>query len=256
MGARGLGMGAHRAVVTGNEAIFLNPAGLAVARRYTAQADYTNVGPGSVLGSGHGINASIVDSISNPDLPTGIAYRHLWLGEGEDRIEGSVGDIAVAFTLNEHFALGTRLSYFAYRRGGSSETTHQVTGDVGAMLVFQPFTLGLVGYNLLGFDTPDGPRAYGAGVAFGTDRDWRVALDYRLDHFDDRLTHSFALGGEYLLGEAVPVRLGYTWDRTRNQGHWSTGIGLVTDRFGTDFAFRWDPGSGERLFAVSLKIFN
>lgn len=247
-------MGAHQAVASGNEAIFINPAALALNRRYAAQIDYAYGGPPSAAWSGHGLMASIVDSVSNPSLPTGIAYRHLWLGKGKKRVQGSVVDLGMGFSLHENFAMGGTLTYYGYRRGEEENYTHQISADLSAMLVFENFSLALAGYNLLGFDTPEGPRAYGAGMAYGNDRAFRLALDYRIDHYSDQLVHIIAAGGEYLLDEVMPVRLGYTWDTSLKQGFISGGLGFVSQNFGADVGARWDPSSGEFLVAVGIKL--
>lgn len=252
-GPRAVAMGAHRAVGTGNETIFLNPAGLGTAQRYTIQVDYANLGPSRLPGSGQGINLSVVDSLSNPKLPTGIAYRHLWLEEDGRKWSGLITDLAMAAALSPGILVGGRMSYL-YRgvEGGSS---HQVTADAGLMFFNGPLSVGIVGNNILGLQSFETPRTFAAGASFGTDLTFRLAADYRLEEREAGMAQLFAGGGEVLLFEAVPVRLGYVWDHARRSGVWSAGAGFVSRTFGADLGARYDPMTGERLIILALKLF-
>lgn len=250
VGARAVAMSAGRGVATGNEAIFLNPAGLGAAQRYTAQLDY-NHATGSA--GGNGVVISVADSVSNPRFPGGVAYRYLSTGEGPDETRGWITDLAFGYVFTPNIVFGVRGSYLSYTEG--DENVRRITGDVGTMFLLSRLSLGLVGYNLINVDSPQAPRGFGAGVAFGDDFTFRVAADYRLDFLlDDTPVHSYSVGGEYLLAN-FPLRFGHEWDNFRQTRYWSGGLGIVLQQFGIDLSYRRDARTGENLWAAAVKMF-
>jgi hypothetical protein len=253
-GARALGMGVSRATAVSNDAIFLNPAGLGAAPRYVLEFDYNHdTSTKDAATGGDGIALSIADSVSNPKYPTGIAYRYMATGSGAQEFKGHVTDLAMAFPMAEKMLLGARLTYLAYNYGGTD--LMRVTGDLGWLLAAGNFAVGLVGFNLVDVDQfPGADRGLGAGVSYGDPKVWRVGADYRLD-YPGQAKHSFALGGEFLLAEAFPMRAGWIWDGLRNTQYWSAGTGIVTKEFGFDVSYRRDTSSGENLLGIALKIF-
>lgn len=249
--ARAVAMPANRAIATGNEAIFVNPAGLAAATRYTAQLDYQHA-TGAATG-GNGIVVSVVDSISNPQFSTGLAYRYLSTGEGGG-YQGWMTDLAVGVPVLGLFIIGTRVTYLSYTANGRD--LKRFTGDLGFMMPLGPLTLGAVGYNLINVDSPEAPRGFAGGVAFGDDLSFRLAADVRYDFLpgmvDAQRTVSF--GGEYLLGMAFPLRVGYELDDVRQNTYISGGIGAILGNVGADVSLRVDK-AGVYQWAFSLKVF-
>jgi hypothetical protein len=121
------------------------------------------------------------------------------------------------------------------------------------------FGLGVAGYNLLDAGhVGQQPRGFGVGASYGDDRLYHLAVDWRADfQRQGRTTHLFAIGGELLLGELVPVRASFVKDETRNASFWSAGLGIVTSSgFAIDAAYRQGiDASDERTFAVAMKLF-
>jgi hypothetical protein len=249
--ARAVAMPANRAVSTGNEAIFANPAGLAAASRYTAQLDYQHA-TGTATG-GNGIVVSVVDSVSNPTFSTGIAYRYLSTGNGGG-YQGWMTDLAVGVPVLGLFFLGTRVSYLSYTANGRD--LKRFTGDVGFLVPLGPLTIGAVGTNLINVDSPEAPRGFAGGLAFGDDRTFRLAADLRYDFVAGapEPVRSLSLGGEYFLGGAFPLRAGWEWDDLRGNRYLTGGIGAIAGRIGADVSVRVDK-DGVYQWAFALQVY-
>jgi hypothetical protein len=78
-----------------------------------------------------------------------------------------------------------------------------------------------------------------AGIAWGTDGDWHLAFDYRADLSDSSNVKSrLAAGAEVLLGDALALRGGATWDTTERHWWLSAGVGFLTEKGGIQVAWR------------------
>ena len=241
-------MGASRAMAAGNDAIYLNPAALGATRQYTAALDYVHdTGPGF---GGDSIIVSLADSISNARFPGGMSYRYVSLQTPEGAQKGSLTDIAVGLQLSSAFTIGTRVSY---QTTGDSK---QFTGDLGGLLSFGSLNLSVVGFNLIKVDTPSGARGLSAGAALSDGVNYRLGGDVRWEWGDNSSSvQSYALGGEYLLADTVPLRAGYNWDNVRQTRFLSFGTGIYISSFGADVSFRRDIHSRENMFVFSIKLF-
>lgn len=252
--SRALAVGASRAMALGNEAIYLNPAGLALDRRYTMQLDYSHV-PGEDWG-GNGVTVSIADSISNPKLPMGISYRYLSAKSGDVQTKGAITDLALAHPIASWLLVGARMSYLTYVEGGRD--FKQFTGDVGLMGLVGPLTLSAVGFNLIQVDSPNAARGVSTGVALGDGHRYRIGADVRWEWANPKAAAvtSYAAGAEYLLANAIPLRVGLDWDEVRQARYWSLGAGFLTAQFGADISYRRDAVSGENMLSFALKLFS
>jgi len=68
-------------------------------------------------------------------------------------------------------------------------------------------------------------------VAWGTDADWHIAFDYKADLSDTSSVKNRLAGGlEVLVGDALALRSGVTWDTNAQQWWLSAGAGLLTRR--------------------------
>lgn len=246
---RGLAMPASRAISTGNEAIYTNPAGLLAALRYTAELDYHHAtGPGA-----DAMVISILDSKTNPFIPIGLGYRYFG-GGGAEGYSGWTTDFASAVNVLGLFTLGGRLSYQSYTARGRD--LKRFTGDLGLLVPIGPVSIGAVAHNLVNVDSPDAPRGVGVGVAFGDDMTFRLAADMRWDWANGALspTRSFMFSGETLLGGVAPIRGGFEWDDLRKSGYWSAGTGIVIQPIGLDLSVRRDD-AGIFQWVLSVKYF-
>jgi hypothetical protein len=252
IGARGLSLGAYRGLAPGNDGIFTNAAALAARRRYTVETQWLleRVGADNAF---QDFTASAVDSEAS--VTGGVAYTRVLSGPWI----GNLFHLPVAFPLADRFFLGATGKWQSLD-GPRNDQIRAANLDVSAFWqASSVFSLGGSVYNLLDAGHRSlQPRAYGAGVAVGDDRTFHLAFDWRGDARDPgKLTHLYAVGGEVLLADAIPIRGGYLKDDTRHASFWSAGAGYVSSAgFGIDLAYRQCiERSDERVLAVGLKLF-
>lgn len=252
--ARAVGTGGSRGAASGNSAIFLNPAALGASRQYTAQFDYLHSTNPADGGGGDAIVLSIADSLSNPQFPTGIAYRYMSLGPAGDDAKGWITDFALGLPLSNYFMLGARVSYLSYNLG--DEEVSKFTGDLGGLFVLDFVHLGIVGFNLLKVDSPEAARGVAVSASLTDSREWLLGGDVRWEWTGAQPAMSWGAGAEYLVANAVPVRVGFEYDAVRASKFWTTGTGVVFQRFGLDVSYRHDLATGTAIWAFSGKLFN
>ncbi len=252
-GARALAMGgAFRAMTGGNESIFLNPAALAVVKRYSIEANYLNDRAGADSDQ-QWANLSVVDS--SEAIAAGFAYTRLPAG----LTQGNVFDLSLATPIGDNLFLGATAKYLRLNVPGGQD--RELNGDVGLFLrVNQYVSIGGAGYNLLSSSHQDqAPRGVGAGIALGDERTFHVAADWRQDFERDqgRSTNAFGGGAEYLLLDFLPLRAGYLKDDTLGGSFWSAGAGVVSNGGAAlDLAYRQGiDDASKRTLMVALKIF-
>ena len=253
MGARPLSVAAYRGIAPGNDGIFLNPAGLAVRRRFASEVQYLYDGNADTTG-GQWFSISMVDSETS-SVAGGVAATRFasgpWLGWATH--------LAMASPVAPGLYLGATGKYLTLG-GPDGDSAKALSADAGLYWEVSPLvSLGLAGYNLL----PAGhkqlmPRAVGAGLAVGTDRFIHLALDWRAD-FDRRpsTTHLLAIGAEVLVSDLVPVRAGFVKDDTLGGKWWSVGTGLVSaSGVALDVGYRRSLDSPtDWAVAAALKVF-
>lgn len=251
--ARGVAMGGGRLAASGNEAIFLNPAALGMRRAYTLQLDYTSSSGANAAQDGSALVLSIVDSVSNPLFPTGIAYRYVSIGEGKDEKTLSSKDVSVAIPIGGTFWLGTHLTYLSFSE--DKKEYGGFTGDVGLLAAFGEVKAGLVATNLINVDSSDAVRGLGVGLALSDEYTYRFSSDLRWDFLADKAPRSWTIGAEYVLADVLPLRLGYDWDSTRATEFASFGTGFQTAQFGFDVSYRLDRTADVGYWAFAMKLF-
>jgi hypothetical protein len=252
VGARGLALGAYRGLAGGNDGIFANPAALAARRRYAIETQWLldRTGSSNALQL---MGGSVVDSEGS--VTGGFAYTRVISGPWQ----GNLFHLPIAFPLIDTFFLGVTGKYQSIDGPGRDQMR---AANFDAAAFWQPsslFSLGGAIYNVLEAGHRDQqPRAYGAGAAIGDDRLFHLAFDWRGDtQRQGKLTNLYAVGGEVLVSDLVPLRAGYVNDGTRNASFWSAGAGLVSSSgLALDLAYRQCiERSDERIFAVGLKVF-
>lgn len=253
LGARSLSMGAYRGLAAGNDGIFTNAASLAARRRYSLESTWflDRVGADTALQT---LGFSAVDSQTGA-ITGGVSYTRVFSGPWT----GNLFHVPLAFPVANSFFLGVTGKYQSLD-GPAHDQMRAANFDASAFWQLVPLVgVGASVYNVLNAGHRQiEPRAYGAGVSVGDDRKFHVVADWRGD--DQRrgkLTNLYAVGGELLVGDAVPLRASFVRDETRNASFWSAGLGIVTTGgFGLDVGYRQrfeDPQ--ERTIAVALKLF-
>ena len=237
-GSRPTGMaGAYTAVATGPSGLFHNPAGIATARMYAIGATYEYTPFGNVL------NASVVDSQTNPKLSAGAAYSYL-IGHDNEGVSGHDIRLGLAVPIMpETISVGIGGRY-AILKEGDSELARGFTLDAGLLFqIIEQFHAGVTAKNILDICNQPVrcrgvmPFAIAAGVSYGSESTpFRFSGDVGLDINSeaDDVNFQYEVGGEYMIAGAVPVRLGYQYRELDTSNHLTAGFGWRKSRFGID----------------------
>lgn len=269
LATRPLGMGgAHRAIVTGNDSIMLNPAGMSLFRRYSFEAQYLFTpemgedGPAE-----HVFHASVIDN-QMAEFATGLAYTRV--RRGDDK-HGNRYDLAFSLPLSQNLLIGTDIKYLNYDRNKKEDATDVVTVDLG-VLVRTDFglNLGVVGYNLTNTaDYLEHPVSMAAAVMYSPFRTLEIAFDWFInfqkpkdlaDPVGEKETgYSYHFGIEYLLIGQFTLRAGYVYDQAQpgvDDHLWAGGVGYVTQQVAFDFGYSGSfNNSWKKTFGFCIRLF-
>ncbi len=225
---RGVAMGALTADAIGTSGIIHNPAGLSRAYVYQVDLVYLRNDPGQLNIMG----VNIADSKSQPVLAAGLSYGFHSTDKGTE-FEQKGHDARLGFShpaIPDKLHLGVGLRYLEIER--SSEDLEDLEGftlDVGLIFsVSKGFHIGLVGKNLIDLDDPLAPKQAGGGFAFTGDA-VTLTTDVLMDlnrHLDGPKP-IFAAGLEALMGDTIPIRVGYTNDRVTAHQFVGGGLGFI-----------------------------
>ncbi len=184
---RGIG-GAGRSFATASNALFLNPAGLALATQYAIEGVYS-VGIDPLT---HSVGTNWTDSYMNPWVAAGLGYSYLEgpddgnLAKGAHALNGGLAVPVVKGPIK--LILGTNIHWFreleGMPKGGDRDL---LTMDLGAILSIKDmFRLGVVGYNLLSLVDSKYKPSLGMGASVWWKRlvfAFDVVADW--DHFNE-----------------------------------------------------------------------
>lgn len=261
-GARLLSLGgAQRALSAGNDSIYINPAGLALARSYALELNYLD----DLRGGDRRFNGSVVDSQAGP-ISGGIAYTYIGRrpedGGEEDRLAGHRVDVALALPVADTAAIGVTARYLTFdRTRGDVEQGgfRYFTIDAGLQWrIVDGLAIGIAGYNLTNPDQDETPISFGGGIGYQADFGLSIEADVVHDVRRDSQRFAGALG--YVISQSFPVRLGISYDRLTGSIALSGGLGAQIDRIGVDIGFRHrlnresgSPQLDERIFGLALR---
>lgn len=255
---------AQRALATGNDAIYVNPAGLALAQIYSIELGYLD----DLLGSDRRFNASVVDGQSGP-VAGGIAYTYTKRAPdaaegGTSRLEGHRTEMSLATRIADSAAIGLTGRYVTFERTSGQEDlpdedfkSFQI--DAGFQWrIWEGLAVGVAGYNLTKSEREELPISWGAGV--GYQADWfSLEADIRYNAQKGKPRYSFA--GSFVIAELVPVRFGGSYDHATKSWSISAGAGFVIDRFGFDLGYRQRlkgedlaEYGDERILGVAIRV--
>ncbi len=275
-GTRSIAMGGGlRASASGESAVLLNPAGLALTKAYSLNALYQF----RVSDSAHLMNVSVVDSMTAA-LAAGLFYsygnsepsRHIAQAGGfsafhlQETIETHEAGLALAYDLGGFLLLGLNVRYVnievAQPEGTPDayvkDTTHTAAIDVGAILrPWQGLHLAVVGYNLIPIEGTQFPMQLGMGLAYQFGSYLLAEFDTVLDFTtDEAMAASFHGGAEIFIKNMVALRGGAAYDTFQEATYVTAGLGIVTRKIGLDFGLRqMVEGGAESLLAFSLRVF-
>lgn len=251
MSARAYGMGgAYRALGMGTEAVLGNPAAMALYPAYRVEA----TGGWDVNQKEGLLGISVLDAATSR-LAMGIDYHWVSLGRGGARTSAHLSSLGVGLPLSQVINLGAVARYL--RLSGDRRYANSVTVDTGILLRPTPaFTLGVSAHNLIDTGNEELTRYYSGHVGFMSGM-LTVAGDVRAD-FETGTDSTFTYNGgvEYIVGQVLPVRAGYTYDGFQKTSQLSTGLGFITESGGgLDLAYRHDLGGQKgRLLALTIRL--
>ena len=244
--ARALGMGgAYRATGLGAEATLGNPAALGLFKAYNA--DLT--GAWDAASKAAFISTLVRDSVTS-QLAAGVGYTILSEGHGAKRQTTNYTTLGLALPLAESFSLGVSGHYLS-RKG--LHAADAVTMDAGAIVrLGGVFTLGATANNLIDTKHPELPRSYGAEAALLAGA-FNLAVDGRSELKKGAFNPTINTGLEYTIGNALPLRGGYTYEGSTKTSYLSVGAGFASEGSGVDFAYRQELKGPGRLLVMSFR---
>lgn len=251
VGPRSLGLSASVGVAGANEMMFVNPAAMAVRKRYALETFGTmDRRGGDTVGGWFG--ASVVDSMSAP-VTAGFGYVRAQKGD----YTGNLWNLALAGHLADRLYLGVAAKGF--QLSGPLDVK-ALTLDAGLFWqVADLLSIGATGYNLIPIAKDlVAPVGLGVGAAIGSDQGAQITGEWRADF--DRLgktANRYAVGAEVLLGKMFPLRAGILKDDVLDTTWWSAGIGVASSGgVSLDVGYRQSfQHASARMVAASLKLF-
>lgn len=290
IGTRALSLGeAYRAVATGNDAIYMNPAGIALIPRYSSELHYNF----NLDKEDHQVDLSVVDSRTSK-VAAGLGYTFQGRELTRRTTLQHTATLALGYSLLPRlFSLGVGLKYVNISDAIVGNYLNALSGDVGVLATLPGgLSLAAVGYNIIPIRSTDvpvsagfaaawdlgplsallfggGPSGYlvpdasgaarpaGIGDMRGPLSNFVLSCDWYINFFTLDQPQSRVSGGlEYLLFGFAPVRLGYLWDEAEQNHLLSAGGGIILPFFGVDVAYQQSTvNRAERRFAASLKFF-
>ena len=242
--------GAHSAIATGNDALAVNPAGLAQTRRYHFELDglYDSRYPAQA------VLVSLVDAASS-SVASGLLFSRWASGQPSGRGEGWSLGLGYSGQVSPGLFIGGETKYLRfYTPGGFVQKFAQ---DIGLLVRKGNVAWAAVLQNISTEQIPLFPLTATAGVALGTDTTWHLSFDYKADLSDtSNVKNKLALGGEVLLGDSIALRGGGTWDTSAKQWWISAGVGLLSEKGGLQLVWRRRvEGPYDQFFEGGLTIY-
>jgi len=250
---RATGMGGSMiSFASGNDAMTVNPAGVGLNHTYHFELD----GMDDKKFPAEGVIFSVADS-TTLGIGSGLMFERWGAGQPGGRSEGWLGGLSYAYGSGAFLAGGTtHLIHFNEPDGVQVRT---FTEDFGFMAHAGSWNFGLVLQNFsFTFDkVPLFPLTSGAGFSYGTDLDWHLSVDYKMNMNDfSNLKHLLAFGGEYVFDRTFALRAGYRWDITNHLGWITWGASVITDRIGIHFAMRRRvEGAMEQTLEAGISVY-
>jgi hypothetical protein len=245
--------GAHAGIATGNDALVVNPAGIAAVRRYHFELDgvYDSKYPAQA------VIASVVDSATT-QVASGILFSRWGSGQPGGRGEGWLLGFSYASQVGPNLFFGGQTKFTHFHSPPEGALTAKWAQDIGFLSRRgNGFSWGAVVQNISLEKIPLFPLTGTLGLAWGSDTDWHIAFDYKADFSDlSNVKNRAALGGELLLDQTFALRGGATWDPSA--GYWwaSAGIGFLTEKGGFQVVWRRRVYGGyDQFFEGGLTIY-
>ena len=240
--ARGVALGGgNRAVATGANAVAYNPANLPLGGRYEVQA-----GAGYIPQQASAwVGGAVIDSTTSA-ISAGVSARYVF-GNDARNYEGFDGKLALGMNLGKYFGIGLSGRYVKLDTKSRTMNDEPFGPRVeaftmdGALRVtpFEGFHIAAYANNFIDTHSPLAPVELGGGAGYLIANRFQIGADFLVDltSFPDPSVR-FGFGGEYVIAEMVPVRVGYRRDIQRDLHEVTAGLGYRQDTFGIDLGLR------------------
>lgn len=250
--ARAIGMGgAYRALGLGTEAVLGNPAAMALWKTYRMEMH----GAWDPHGKDASGAVSVLDAKTS-DLAAGLDYHILSLRNGAGRTTAHYSTLAFALPITPGVLVGSSVHYLK-ESGPLVNLANATTVDAGLLLRFsESLSAGFSAHNLIDTHNAELTRYYSAHVGYMAGL-FSVAGDVRADfETAPKRVLTYNAGAEYILGQMLPVRFGYTYDGFRKSSRLGMGLGFLTgEGGGIDIGYRHDLGGEKaRMLAITVKL--
>jgi hypothetical protein len=245
--------GALRALSNSLEALYLNPANIATARIYHvgANAQIWPEAKRQTYGGG------AIDSILNRQrIAGGLAVNYTTQDPQGIRRRALDVRFALAMPISDVFFAGASVKWLGVSQDGvpnnlgldpslaagglhNERILSEVSFDAGLTLKPIPeLAFSIMGTNLTDPGVGLMPLEFGGGIGFGTS-DFSLEVDGSFDFstYDETQTKIMG-GGELLLADSFPIRVGYRYDQAQGSHALSGGVGYVAPEFSVDAAVR------------------
>jgi hypothetical protein len=239
--ARGIALGTGaRASSISTSALAYSPAALSLGNLYHIEGNVDYMSELKTVALG----AAVVDS-STSKLGAGIGLRG-FLG-GENALNGLDGRVGIALSLSEAFSIGVGGRYISLTSdipdGDDTLTVKLARGftmDASLRVVPTPgVQLDVAALNFIDRSSPYVPTMLTGGLAIAIGEGMSAGADVLADMTSfDKPGITLGLGGEYLGGNTIPVRLGYSADLARKIHAISAGIGYTDQQVGLDIGLK------------------
>jgi len=235
---RGLALGTgSRANALGTSAVMYNAANMPLARVYHVESIF-----GYLAGeNAYSIGGVVADSVSNK-IAAGLSTRALF-GGGARPYDGWDARMSLGMPISSSIGIGVSGRYFKLQRSNQASsfvTRKGFTMDVSVRVTpTDGLHIAALGYNLINRHTSLAPTLLGGSVGYSFSTSLSVGADFLADITTFDTVEYLAGGGvELLIGESVPIRLGYRHDTGRELGRVTGSIGYIDQSFGVDLAFQ------------------
>jgi hypothetical protein len=244
--------GALRAFSNSTEALFVNPANMAVSRVYHLGA-FAQIWPEANRQS---YGAAIVDSIVSASRLSG-GVSAIWTRQDPDGVDRTDFDIrfALAYPFSDHVFVGATGHYLSLHQSGFPSRQYnlhpsEAAGGLSGKPIVENLTFdggltvkpidelafSVVGYDLTNPGNGFLPLMLGGGAAYGT-TDFTVEADVLGDFTTYKNNSARAMfGAEYLAGDHFPLRAGYRYDSGALSHTATFGVGYLDSSYTFDIA--------------------
>lgn len=244
---RAAGMGeAFTSIANGTGGIYHNPAGVARAVMYSVDGLFEYTPSGTIL------NASIVDSKTNPSLAAGAGYSYFF---GRDELSHLTGhDIRLALgipVVPDRVAIGVGGRYLIMTDSSGAKDDQLIKGfTLDAGLIFRladMLHLGFAGKNLINV-CDDDPRCRGlapttvtGGLSLGRETSFMLSADVGFDLTTrEDAALNVGVGAEYLISGIIPIRAGFMHRGAIEHNYITFGGGWRSSAAGVDLSYQHD----------------